>query len=313
MNSQFLADVVAGLSARNKKLSSKYFYDEQGDALFQQIMQSEEYYLTNCEYEIFEQKSGDIANIFIDHLNAFDLLELGAGDASKTTFLLRTLVNRKADFTYMPIDISGSMIAYLENQLAAQIPGLRVKGLSGEYFPMLEQAKHNSARKKAVLFLGGNIGNMEPKEALTFCRTLHTSLNSGDYVLIGFDLKKNPHTIFRAYNDKAGYTKAFNLNLLSRINRDLGGDFNLSNFEHYNSYDPATGACKSFLISQADQTVQIAGHTFNFQTEEVIDMEISQKYSVQEIYQLGNQTNFEVVETFFDAKKWFLDILWRVT
>lgn len=313
MNEQFLSDVISGLSAKTKKLDSKYFYDDQGDVLFQKIMQSEEYYLTNCEFEIFQQKSGVIAQVFIDQLKSFELLELGAGDASKTRFLLEALVSKAADFSYMPIDISGSMVSYLEDELPAQIPGLQVSGLNGEYFPMLEEVKNRSDRKKAVLFLGGNIGNMDPADALAFCRALHKSLNKGDYVLMGFDLRKNPHAIFNAYNDKAGYTKAFNLNLLHRINKELGANFETAHFEHYNSYDPLTGACRSFLISLVAQEVTIAGHTFSFEPHEVIDMEISQKYSLEEIYELGNQTNFEVVETFFDSKKWFLDILWQVT
>lgn len=312
MNEQFLADVISGLSAKTKKLDSKYFYDDQGDVLFQKIMQSEEYYLTNCEFEIFQEKSGAIAQVFIDQLKSFELLELGAGDASKTSFLLEALVSKRADFTYMPIDISGSMISYLEGALPAKIPGLQVTGLNGEYFPMLDEVKAKSVRKKAVLFLGGNIGNMDADNALAFCKLLHTSLKKGDYVLMGFDLRKNPHAIFNAYNDKAGFTKAFNLNLLHRINNELGGNFNIPNFEHYNSYDPLTGACRSFLVSLLPQEVTIEGQTFSFHAHEVIDMEISQKYSLEEIHELGNQTNFEVVETFFDSKKWFLDILWKV-
>jgi L-histidine N-alpha-methyltransferase len=313
MNEQFLNDVVTGLSAKTKKLNSKYFYDDEGDVLFQKIMQSEEYYLTDCEYEIFQGKSPALAGVFLDQLKSFELLELGAGDASKTKFLLEALVNRKADFTYMPIDISGSMITYLEDNLPSKIPGLKVTGLNGEYFPMLEKVKTISCRKKAVLFLGGNIGNMDPDDALAFCKQLHASLNPGDYVLMGFDLRKNPHAIFNAYNDKAGYTKAFNLNLLKRINNDLGANFQLADFEHYNSYDPLTGACRSFLVSLKAQQVNLAGQAFHFKANEVIDMEISQKYSMEEIYDLGNQANFEVVETFFDSKEWFLDMLWKVT
>lgn len=312
MNEQFLNDVVSGLSALPKKLDSKYFYNAEGDALFQKIMHSEDYYLTTCEFEIFQSRGSEMATLLVDHLREFDLLELGAGDASKSSYLLKALVNQQAEFTYMPIDISASIIDYLAKTLPSSIPGLQMLGLNGEYFPMLEQAKTISSRRKAVLFLGGNIGNMTPDEAMSFCKTLHGSLNPGDYVMIGFDLRKNPHAIFKAYNDSEGYTKAFNLNLLRRINDELGGDIELSNFEHYNSYDPLTGACKSFLFSLEHQEFRIAGQPFQLNAAEVIDMEISQKYSLEEILELANQTNFDVVETFFDSKRWFFDILWEV-
>lgn len=313
MNNQFFSDVISGLSQQPKKLNSKYFYDQKGDALFQQIMNAEEYYLTNCEYEIFETRSAEIADTLIKNLERFDLIELGAGDATKTSFLLEALVKKNADFTYMPIDISGSMITYLEEKLPEQIPGILVNGLNGEYFPMVERANTISNRKKVVLFLGGNIGNFSLAEAINFCKGLNDRLNRGDLVLIGFDLKKNPYLIRAAYNDRAGYTKAFNLNLLHRINHELDGNFDVSTFEHYNSYDPASGACRSFLFSLIDQDVKIGVNTFYFYQNEIIDMEISQKYALDEVKELGKQTNFETMETFFDSKKWFLDILWQVT
>jgi L-histidine N-alpha-methyltransferase len=312
MNNQFLKDVTAGLKLKPKKLNSKYFYDEKGDLLFQQIMNSEEYYLTNCEFEIFENKCGEMADSFINKLQSFDLIELGAGDATKTSFLLKALVAKQGDFTYMPIDISSTMIEFLEKELPEKIPGLTVHGLNGEYFPMLQRAYEISKRKKVVLFLGSNIGNLTPAEAREFLKHLRGTLRKGDVLLIGFDLKKNPHVVQAAYNDRTGYTKAFNLNLLERINTSLGGNFDLSNFEHYNSYDPLTGACKSFLVSLAAQDVTIHDMVFHFEEHEIIDMEISQKYAVEEIDDLAAQTNFETKETFFDSKKWFLDTLWQV-
>jgi len=312
MDNQFLKDVVSGLRRKPKKLSSKYFYDEIGDALFQRIMNSEEYYLTNCEFEIFEERSDEIAETFINHLQSFDLIELGAGDATKTSFLLEALTAKAADFSYMPIDISSSMINYLEEELPKKIPGLKITGLNGEYFPMVKRANEISKRKKAVLFLGGNIGNLTPEEAQTFLSELRSNLNDGDVVLVGFDLKKNPHVIIAAYNDRSGYTKAFNLNLLTRINNELGANFNLSAFEHYNSYDPLTGACKSFLVSLAEQDVTVQDLVFHFELNEVIDMEISQKYALDEIDNLAVQANFKTIEKFFDSKNWFLDTLWQV-
>jgi L-histidine N-alpha-methyltransferase len=312
MDNQFFNDVVSGLKRYPKKLNSKYFYDAKGDALFQQIMNSEEYYLTNCEFEIFEKRSGEIADTFIQHLQSFDLVELGAGDATKTTFLLKELLAKDADFSYMPIDISSSMVNYLEQELPEKMSGLKVIGLNGEYFPMVQRANEISKRKKAVLFLGGNIGNLTPEEAQLFLRKLNNSLSKGDVVLVGFDLKKNPHIISAAYNDRTGYTKAFNLNLLERINNELGADFNLSAFEHYSSYDPLNGACKSFLVSLAKQAVTIHDTVIHFELDEIIDMEISQKYAMDEINDIALHANFEKIETFFDSRKWFLDTLWQV-
>jgi L-histidine N-alpha-methyltransferase len=312
MDNQFLEDVISGLKCPIRKLNSKYFYDEKGDSLFQMIMNSEEYYLTNCEFEIFKDRSDEIADTFIKHLQSFDLVELGAGDATKTSFLLKALLAKNADFTYMPIDISSSMINYLEQELPGKMPGLKVVGLNGEYFPMVKRAGEISKRKKAVLFLGGNIGNLSPEEAQLFLIDLNKSLNPGDVILVGFDLKKNPHIIHAAYNDRTGYTKAFNLNLLERINKELGGNFNLAAFEHYNSYDPSNGACKSFLVSLAEQDVTIQESVFHFEEDEIIDMEISQKYALGEVEDLAIQAKFETIETFFDSKRWFIDALWQV-
>jgi L-histidine N-alpha-methyltransferase len=278
----FLTEVLRDLSQTPKKLNSKYFYDERGDKLFQQIMDCPEYYPTDCELEIFKERTKDLAITLKNGFNSFDLVELGAGDATKSMFLLKELVDTNVDFTYMPIDISSSMIKYLEESLPNKIQGLKVEGLNGEYFEMLQKANAIFSRKKVVLMLGGNIGNDTPENAVEFCRKICGSLQEGDLFLVGFDLKKNPSIILAAYNDSSGYTRQFNLNLLLRINEELGADFNLEQFEHYPSYDPENGACKSFLISKSKQVVSISGKQFFFEKDEYIFMEISQKYSIQD-------------------------------
>lgn len=308
---QFLRDVVDGLSASPKRLNSKYFYDEKGDKLFQQIMNCPEYYPTNCELEIFRESTHDLAITLKNGFNTFDLVELGAGDATKSSHLLQELMRLGVDFTYMPIDISSGIISYLEASLPEKISGLKVQGLHGEYFEMLEKANQLSARKKVVLMLGGNIGNEKTEKALTFCRKIRSSLQEGDLVLVGFDLKKNPAVILAAYNDAAGYTRDFNLNLLQRINTELGGNFNLPAFEHFPNYDPVTGACKSYLISKKNQVVSIAGHHFQFSAHERIDMEISQKYSIEETELMASKTGFRTVKHFYDHRKWFVDTVWQ--
>eukprot|EP01132_Coremiostelium_polycephalum_P018151 gene18151-21660_t len=182
-------------------------------------MNCEEYYPTDCELEIFKGHAPELAAVLRNGLDDFDLIEMGAGDATKSSYLLQELVQQKATFTYMPIDISSGMIRHLENVLPDQINGLKVLGLNGEYFDMLAHAYRLSSKRKVIMFLGGNIGNFEKADAYDFCRKLRSYLQPGDLVLAGFDLKKHPAVIRAAYNDQQGLTRAFNLNLLNRINR----------------------------------------------------------------------------------------------
>ena len=311
IESQFRNDVMKGLSSPEKYLQSKYFYDEKGDELFQKIMDCPEYYLTKCELEIFTTQTGKMASTFANHLKEFDVVELGAGDATKSSFLLKELLNNNIDFTYYPVDISKNIVRLLQNKLPAKFPSLKMHGLNGEYFQMLEKASKLSGKPKAVLFLGSNIGNVPLAQAKEFFTTLRSHLSSGDLVLIGFDLKKDPKLILNAYNDKAGYTRDFNLNLLQRINNEISADFILQNFEHQPTYNAETGSCKSFLTSLKNQTVQVADQTFHFKEGEKIFMEISQKYSVSQTDALALHSGFIPIKYFYDSKHWFLDAVWE--
>ncbi|KAB1230815.1 L-histidine N(alpha)-methyltransferase [Chryseobacterium viscerum] len=308
----FRLDVLNGLQHTPKKLSSKYFYDKIGDHLFQKIMAMPDYYLTRCELDIFQNKTDELTNLLIPENESFDLIELGAGDAMKSTYLLEQLIRQGVDFTYMPIDISGNILSILHKKLSSQFPEMKITCLEGDYFEMLQKAASLSDRRKVVLFLGSNIGNMTPEEAEDFCLHLNTNLSSKDRVLVGFDLKKNPHTILSAYNDKEGITASFNLNLLTRINNELGGDFNLEQFQHYQTYDPITGACRSFLISLISQQVTIGNTRISFGENELIDMEISQKFSAEKIKELGEKSSFTIIGEIKDSKKWFVDTVWQV-
>src|SRR6187402_1240795 len=245
---QFFDDVMNGLQASPKYMQSKYFYDTAGDKLFQDIMNCDEYYPTDCELEIFSEQTEGLANAIMAGGDAFDLIELGAGDAMKSSYLLQHLLDKKADFNYLPIDISEHVIDYLNSTLPVTLPGLQITGLNGDYFDMLKKAAANSDRRKVVLFLGSNVGNMPVKNAEEFCTELRRHLSVNDMALLGIDLKKNPKTILAAYNDKDGITKKFNLNLLERINRELNANFDLNQFDHYPTYDPETGSCKSYLV-----------------------------------------------------------------
>jgi L-histidine N-alpha-methyltransferase len=306
----FYDDVINGLLSNPKRLQSKYFYDAAGDKLFQKLMACREYYPTRCELEIFSKKTAELGKAIIAGGDSFDLIELGAGDAMKSTFLLRYLLDKKATFTYLPIDISANVISYLNGTLPATLPGLQITGLNGEYFDMLDKAASISDKRKVVLFLGSNVGNMSIIEAGAFVKRVRDHLKPGDMLLVGMDLKKNPKTVLAAYNDKGGITKQFNLNLLERINRELGADFNVNQFEHYPTYDPETGACKSYLVSLAEQKVKIGDEIINFLKDECIFMEISQKFTIAQTDQIANNNGFKPINRFFDSKKWFIDVIW---
>lgn len=308
----FLQDVLKGLQSSPKYLNSKYFYDKKGDELFQKIMTSEEYYLTNCEMEIFSKQTAEIANSILTETEELDVIEFGPGDAIKSTYLLKELSKRNAIRTYFPIDISANIISLLNKSLPDEITGLNIHGLNGEYFEMLSQANQISRKRKLILFLGANIGNFKFDEMPVFCKKLHNLLSGGDLVLIGFDLKKNPKKILAAYNDESGFTREFNLNLLKRINKELNANFDLKNFEHYATYDPDDGACKSYLVSMIKQQVCIGENTLiSFEKDETIFMEISHKYSVGQIDEIASQCGFTPVAYFYDSNKYFVDVVWK--
>jgi L-histidine N-alpha-methyltransferase len=306
-NQHFLDDVLAGLRSEPKTLQSKYFYDAHGDKLFQDIMSSPEYYLTNCEMEIFTEQTQALAGTIRAGGEPFDLIELGAGDATKSINLLRGLMDRGTDFTYLPIDISDHVIEYLDATLPVSLPGIKLTGLNGEYFDMLTKASAISTNRKVVLFLGSNIGNMSVEDAQSFCTELRKHLSPGDMLIMGVDLKKNPKIIRDAYDDKEGITKAFNLNLLTRINRELNANFAVEQFDHYCSYDPENGSCKSYLVSLNDQQVCINGQNIGFKKDEYIWMEISQKYTVEQVDQIAINAGFKPLDHLFDSKGWFID------
>ncbi|HXB08328.1 MAG TPA: L-histidine N(alpha)-methyltransferase [Puia sp.] len=308
----FYDDVVRGLTSTPKFLQSKYFYDTAGDWLFQEIMDSPEYYPTDCESEIFSLQTAGLAKAAVAGGDPFDLIELGAGDASKSLHLLKYLMDQKSDFRYLPIDISGHILSQLDLTLPVAVPGIAMLSLHGEYFDMLREAAMLSSRRKVVLFLGSNIGNMLPADALRFCLELRSHLRPGDMVLVGVDLKKDPRVILAAYNDAGGITKQFNLNLLTRINRELDGDFDTSQFDHFPTYDPLTGTCKSYLVSLVDQVVRVGDISILFEKGECIQMEVSQKYTTQQMEFLAFGSGFQTGQKFFDHKNWFLDAIWVV-
>ena len=309
----FAEDILKGLTSTPKALSSKYFYDDEGSRLFQEIMKLPEYYLTRAESEIFQTQTGEIFEAFNAGNCAFDLIELGAGDGTKTSVLVEYFLAQKADFQYVPIDISSEALNFLTEKFEREFPLLSMKTEQGDYFKTLETFKEKSKRKKVILFLGSNIGNFSQAQALDFFKHLRAVMNPQDLLFVGFDLHKNPKTILRAYDDAIGVTAKFNINLLKRINRELGANFNIEEFSHYAAYHPTERAARSFLISQKAQTVHIEAlnQSFEFEKWEPIFMEVSQKYNLEMIGELATKSGFEIVENFFDGNNFYTNSLWK--
>ena len=199
---------------------------------------------------------------------------------------------------------------FSQTERATHAPNLKFNGLVGDYFDALAVHCLTPGKRKVVMCLGGNIGNMTIPESNRFCAKLRSYLQPGDQCIIGFDLVKHPEVIRRAYDDRAGLTREFNLNLLARINRELEGDFNIDRFDHYCSYDPLTGAAKSYLVSLDNQVVSLSGALISFEKDESVWTEISQKYSTDQIHQMASDNGFIHTNQFMDSKSWFMDALW---
>ncbi|MEZ4221176.1 MAG: L-histidine N(alpha)-methyltransferase [Polyangiaceae bacterium] len=310
---EFAYEVLSGLSERPKRLPSRFFYDEVGSELFARIMRCTDYYPTDCEHEILSAHRGDIADAIAD--TAVHVVDLGAGDGAKTFILLEHLERRSVDFQYVPIDISESAVAGLTKTCAQRFPSMSVQGLVAEYTDGLEHlAEAHGDRRNLVLFLGSNIGNFDRARARAFLRRLWTALNPGDLLLVGFDLKKDIELLLRAYNDREGLTARFNLNLLDRINRELGGHFATERFRHFGTYDVFSGAMESYLVSLERQSVAIDALqlAFDFDPWEPIHTEYSYKYLRSDVTELARDTGFSIEAEFLDERRWFLDSLWRV-
>lgn len=310
----FAKDTLTGLSSEKKYLSSKYFYDTKGSQIFQDIMRMPEYYLTDCELEIFEKQKEDIFQAFSLKSKVFELVELGAGDGLKTKILLSHFLLKSIKFEYLPIDISRSAIEQLEADLKNEMPSLKTKGLIGDYFHLLEELNQSDQRPKIILFLGSNIGNFSEDEAIEFLGHIGEKMKADDQLFIGFDLKKDPQIILDAYSDPHGHTAAFNLNLLHRINRELDANFDLTCFEHLETYDTNSGAAKSYLVSKKKQIVKInsMAELIDFEEGEKIFMEISQKYSESSLRKIADRSGFEIVRNFYDSRLYYTNSLWKL-
>ncbi|MCK5137268.1 MAG: L-histidine N(alpha)-methyltransferase [Bacteroidales bacterium] len=306
-------EVVEGLKASKKYISSKFFYDAGGSRIFQDIMQMPEYYPTGCEAEIFETHKRRIGSLFCRDCNTVELVELGAGNGQKTRILIRGLLDEQVNFRYIPVDISEEAVIQLEGSMKQQFPGLSMVTRIGDYFHMIEDLSREYPDRKVVMFLGSNLGNFNREQSISFLSQLNLVMSDDDLFFIGLDLKKDPEVIRRAYDDPHGHTRDFNLNLLKRLNRELGADFNLDHFMHAPYYDPETGTAKSYLVSTRDQNVRLqdVDDTIHFGKWETIYTEMSQKYDMEMIHDLADASGFRVAESFFDRREYFVNSLWE--
>lgn len=313
IDTSFKKDVLEGLTSFPKFLYSKYIYDETGDKLFQEIMALPEYYLTNCEFDILSIHTQEIAELFSNAKSGFDLIELGAGDGKKTKLLLRYLSENNFDFVYKPIDISLNAIKSLTNNLAKELPKVTVDGEKGMYFEVLERLQQYNSRKKVLMVLGSNIGNLLHEKAIAFLTKLKDIMSPEDLLFMGFDQKKNPQVILDAYNDATGVTAAFNKNLLHRINRELEGNFNVEKFKHWEVYDPESGTARSFLVATETMEVSIKALNLNitFEAWETIHTEISQKYDDKVVQWLADSSGLQIETSFEDEKGYYKDYIFR--
>ncbi len=306
-------DTRKGLASKQKYLLPKYFYNSAGSRIFQDIMHMEEYYLTNCEHDVFVRHKAEMARVIKQDNTFFDLIEFGSGDGLKTKILLSQLLHDSSQFRYVPVDISSHANNELVHGLKQKFPDINVQPKNGDYFHVMKKLAEESEHRKIILFLGANIGNFSQEETSDFLHHLYQLMHKGDQLLIGFDLKKSPETILRAYDDPHGHTKRFNLNHLQRLNDELGADFNLEKFMQHTSYNPISGAVKSFLISVEEQSVYIKSieQRVHFKKWEPIFMELSQKYDLDSVRTLARNNGFSIKRNFFDKKEYFVDSLWE--
>jgi dimethylhistidine N-methyltransferase len=299
-SADFLADVVAGLSSDPRTIPCKYFYDERGAALFQRICELPEYYVTRTEIDILDRHRADIASQLGPSI---ELIGLGTGAGTKTQILIAALKNPAV---YIPVDISKKQLRQSTALFQKIFPDLEILPVCADYLQpvVLPSPRHKPARN-IVYFPGSTIGNFEPDEAVDFLRRIANVCRGGGGLLIGADLKKDRQLLEAAYNDRAGVTAQFNLNLLKRINRELGADFDLDQWRHRAIYNSNAGRIEMHLINETDQLVNLDEHKFHFLRGDKIVTEFSYKYAPEEFAALARKAGFEFVRMWTDDARLF--------
>ena len=303
-HADFARDVRLGLSSSPKNLFPKYLYDELGSRLFEAICQVDEYYLTRAEAQILTNHANEIVNTIPA---CESLIELGSGSAEKTRTIIDAFMRRQSDLVFIPVDISISALEESSHALLDSYPTLRIEAFAADYFQALEALPPLGANPALLLFLGSNIGNFEKKEAPNFLRAIRRVLRTGDALLLGADLKKDPRVLEAAYNDSLGVTRAFIVNELGRINRELGANFDLWTFGLRSFYDEAAGRVEVSLESLCAQTVDIRelDMSIRFEAGERIHMENAYKYDLNELSALADVSGFALKQTWMDSAKQF--------
>jgi len=299
----FAEDVRRGLTASPKFLYPKYFYDELGSRLFEAITVLPEYYPTRAEAEILRTHASEILATLGGPVW---LLELGSGDGQKTRLVIEALLARQGKLEYVPVDISESAVETSSRSLLFSYPDLRITGYIGEYQTALRKIREDRRAPglTLVLFLGSTLGNLDPEERRVLLRDIRALLDPGEGFLLGVDLKKSESVLVPAYDDALGVTAAFNLNLLVRVNRELGGEFDLGAFRHKAVYNPREGRMEMHLESRRAQTVAIQSLEIEvpFAEGETIHTESSYKFDREQIAALAADTGFEVRKTWTDSE-----------
>lgn len=297
--------LLAGLRARPRQVSPKFFYDAEGARLFDRICALPEYYPTRTELALLEQHAGEMAQVVGAHA---DVVEFGAGSMSKIRILLAAL---HAPVRYLPVDISVEHLLHHAELLGQEFPALEVRPVAADFTRRfaLPPASH-VAHRRVGFFPGSSIGNFTPDEARQFLAAAARTLRGGG-LLIGVDLVKSPAVLHAAYNDAEGITAAFNRNLLARANRELGADFDLAAFDHYAFYNPREARIEMHLISARQQRVHLLGERFDFAPGETLHTENSHKYTLDSFRALARQAGFEPREVWCDARQWF-SVHWLV-
>ncbi len=297
-------DVRRGLASQPKRFLPKYFYDELGSQLFEAICLLPEYYLTRAENEILERFADEIVASVDGEVT---LIEMGSGSASKTRLVIEALLRKQDELCYVPVDISASALDSSSRILLQSYPQLTIEAYAADYFAGLRELAKAKRGRTLALFLGSNISNFDREEAARFLQALRAVLSEGDALLLGADLKKDKTVLEAAYNDALGVTAAFNLNVLARINRELGGDFDVRAFQHRAFYDESEGRIEIYIESTRRQSVNIRqlDLTVNFAEGEQIHTENSYKYDLTNLAALASHAGFSRARTWLDSQERF--------
>ena len=309
---EFAEDVRRGLSEQPKHLFAKYLYDDLGSQLFEAICHLDEYYLTRAESEILTRYADEIVESVSGEKT---LIELGSGGASKTRTIIESLLNQQPELLFIPVDISALALENSSRSLLRSYSQLRIEAYAADYFDGLAAIRNENHGRILGLFLGSNIGNFELNQAADFLREIRSVMRDGDALLLGADLKKDAHILEAAYNDALGVTRAFILNQLGRINRELGGNFDLWAFGLRSFYNDAASRVEVYLESLRSQSVDVRALDMivNFDAGERIHMENAYKYDLETLRELGRRTGFKLERTWLDKQERFSSNLFRVT